>query len=86
MEIHNPGDYSAVDAFAVAMLLMMTLSMGVIALLFYTILRNARRRNRDVENLIDEVAEDAAAEPAASPAKATLEAWEKEADWWKKSE
>ena len=86
MEIHNPGDYSAVDAFAVAMLLMMTLSMGVIALLFYTILRNARRRNRDVENLIDEVAEDAAAEPAASPEKATLEAWEKEADWWKKSE
>lgn len=88
MEIHNPGDYSAVDAFALAMLLMMLLSMGVIALLFYTIRRSAQRRNTQVDDLIEEVARDVQEtkqEPAASPGKAILEAWEKEPDWWKKS-
>ena len=85
MEIHNPGDYSAADAFALAMLLMMMLSMGMIALLFYTIRRSAQKRNTAVDDLLEEVTRDSKEEPAATPGKPTLEAWEKEPDWWKKS-
>ncbi len=97
MEIQNPGEYSAADAFALAMLCMMFLSMGVIALLFFTIGRSAGKRNAQVDELIDEVTndakdtkapqatKDAGEEPAAAPGKAVLEEWEKEPDWWKKT-
>ena len=85
METYNPGDHSATDAFALAMLVMMLLSMGVIALLFYTIRRSAQKRDTQVDDLLDEVSRDAKEEPAATPRKPTLEAWEKEPDWWKKS-
>ena len=50
---------SASDGFVLAMLGMIFLSAGVIALLIFCGLRNAARRNRQVDDLLEEVAEDA---------------------------
>ncbi len=86
MEIHNPGDYSAADAFAVSMLCVMLLSMGVIAMLFFLIRKSSSRRDAQIDDLLDEVARDAKPQPAPSTPKPILEDWEKEPDWWKKNE
>jgi len=86
MEIHNPGDYSEADAFALAMLCVMLLSMGMIAMLFFLIRKSNSRRDAQVDDLLDEVARDAKPRPEPSTPKPVLEDWEKEADWWKKNE
>ncbi|NQX02988.1 hypothetical protein HQ447_20200 [bacterium] len=77
---------SAADGFVLAMLGMMLLSIGVVALLIFCGLRNAARRDRQVDELLDEVAEEAKPKktaPAASDAP-KAEPWEKDGDWWKK--
>lgn len=77
---------SAADGFVIAMLVMMALSLAVVALLFVCMRRNAARRDRQVEELLEEVAREEQNENRA----ATLgeapkpEPWEKDADWWKK--
>jgi hypothetical protein len=71
----------------IAMLSMMLLSFGVVALLFICMLRNAARREHQVEALLEEISQQPQpAPPAAAPAEAekvALEPWEKQADWWK---
>jgi len=76
---------SAVDGFAMAMVVILTLGLGVVALLVVSISRNGKRRDHAVEQLIDELRRDEAAEkqPAPSAAPEPREAWEKDGDWWK---
>lgn len=77
---------SAADGFVLAMLGVMLLSAGVIALLIFCGLRNAARRDRQVDDLIDEVNREADRKKTA-PAKAEApkpEPWERDGDWWKK--
>ena len=71
------------DAFAIAMIVVMFCGMGVIAMIGFTIFRNANRRNREVEDLIDETSPSKPKEK--TPAGANKEPWEKDGDWWKKS-
>ncbi len=70
------------DAFAIAMIVVMIGAFGVIALIIFTILRNASKRNHDVEELMDDIERDA--KKAKAPAGKKAEPWEKDGDWWKK--
>ncbi len=82
----NTQQLSAVDGFVLAMIAMMVLSAGVIALLIFCGLRNAARRNREVDELLDEVNQEEEREKHA-PAKSEAiksEPWERDGDWWKK--
>jgi hypothetical protein len=76
---------SASDGLVITMLCAMALSLGVIGVLIFCMRRNARRRDRQVDELLEEVA--AAEErdrhaasvedpPGAAP-------WERDGDWWK---
>jgi hypothetical protein len=76
---------SDVDGFAMAMVLILVLSLGVVALLLFIIYRSGKRRDREVEELIDEMRDhevDKLPAPPATPE--TREPWEKDGDWWKK--
>lgn len=78
---------NAADGFVLAMLTVMMVSFGIVALLIFCGLRSAARRNPEVDDLIEEVAAEESHQPPA-PVTAKdpipLELWEKEADWWKK--
>lgn len=80
------GLISDVDGLAMTMVVILTLSFGVVALLLWTIVRNGKRRDREVEELLEEVRK--SQEPMKIPTSAappeTREPWEKESDWWKK--
>lgn len=80
------GDISAADGFAIAMIGMIFLSLGVVGLLVFCMRRNACRRDHEVDDLLDEMAEDEKGKspaPARGKAPKTGEPWEREADWWK---
>ncbi len=77
---------SAADGFVLTMLGVMLLSGGVIALLIFCGLRNVARRDRQVDDLLDEVNREADRKKHA-PAKTEApkpEPWERDGDWWKK--
>lgn len=76
------GPTSETDAFTIAMLAVMVCGLGVVVMLLVTILRNASKRNSEVDDLIDEVEEDEKKEKAVVGK--TNEPWEKDGDWWKK--
>ncbi len=76
---------TAADGFVIAMLMMMVLSMGTLVVLAICMSRNVARRNRQVDELLEEVA---AEEERENLAQAVAEApprepWEKDGDWWK---
>lgn len=50
----NGGPTSEGDAFAIAMLAVMVCGLGMVVFLLVTILRNASKRNSEVDDLIDE--------------------------------
>ncbi len=77
---------SAADGFVLAMIAMMLISAGVIALLIVCGLRNAARRDRQVDDLLDEVNQkEEPKKPASTKAEAPKpEPWERDGDWWKK--
>ena len=77
---------SAVDGFAMAMVVILTLGLGVVALLLWSITRHGKRRDHEVEELIEEVRRDQNEQklPAPSAAPDAREPWEKDGDWWKK--
>lgn len=81
------GMVSDVDGFAMTMVLILILSLGVVALLLVSIFRNGKRRDRQVEELIEEVrrSQEDRKIPLPSAAPEAREPWEKEGDWWKKS-
>jgi hypothetical protein len=63
----------------------MALSLGVLVVLAVCMRRNVARRNRQVDELLEEVAaeeERANRAPTVSDAPAR-EPWEKDGDWWK---
>lgn len=68
------------------MLAMMFVSASVVALLIFCGLRNAARRDEQVDELIEEVSErPESPEPAAARNETPKsEPWEKDGDWWKK--
>lgn len=75
------------DGFAVAMIAMLTLSLGVVLGILFTMVRNGSKRDPEVDRLIEELEREEKKPPApkAAPAEGLArEAWEKEADWWKK--
>jgi len=75
------------DAFAIAMIIVMFSAFGVIGLILFTIFRSAAKRNREVDDLIEEVSEKPAvgkAPAGKTPAAKAGEPWEKDGDWWKK--
>lgn len=75
---------SAGDGFVIAMLSIIGLSFGVIAMLFVCMRRNAARRDEHVDALLDEVAEEERREKLRAPAeKPPAEPWERDGDWWK---
>ena len=71
------------DGFALAMLAMLVLSLGFLLGILIVILRNGAKRDRDVEDLIEEVTRQ---EPKETPAGESppRQAWERDADWWRK--
>ena len=73
---------SEADAFAIAMLGVMICGLGIVAMILITVLRNASKRNSDIDDLIDEVGEEKQKEKA--PVGKVREPWEKDGDWWKK--
>lgn len=82
----DASQISAADAFVVAMLTMMALSLGIIGLLILCMRRNAAKRDRMVDELIEEAAEEEKRANQRTPTDdvAKTEPWEREADWWKK--
>jgi hypothetical protein len=78
---------TAADGFVITMLAVITLSFGTVILLIVCGLRNAARRNPEVDELLEEVAaeqEQTPQTPVIAQEERPLEAWEKESDWWKK--
>ena len=76
---------AAADGFVIAMLVMMALSLGTLGVLAICMSRNVARRNRQVDELLEEVA---AEEDRENLAQAVADApirepWEKDGDWWK---
>ena len=81
------GAVNAVDGFAMAMVVILVLSLGVVAILAVGIYRNGKRRENDVEKLLEEIRREQEAEKhptPSAPAAETREPWEREEDWWKK--
>lgn len=76
---------AAADGMVFTMLGMMILSMSVIGLLIYCMKRNAARRDPQVDELLEEVAETERTEKQtpALPDGPVLEPWERAGDWWK---
>jgi hypothetical protein len=78
---------TAADGFVLTMLAVITLSFGTVILLILCGLRNAARRNAEVDDLLEEVAAEEKQTnrtPVIAKEDKPLEAWEKEGDWWKK--
>lgn len=76
---------AAADGFVIAMLVMMALSLGVLVVLAVCMRRNVARRNRQVDELLEEVAAEEEREKLAQAVGETpvREPWEKDGDWWK---
>ena len=85
MEEQTMNQLSAVDGLVLAMLSTMLLSLCVIGLLIFCMVRNVARRNRQVDELLEEVAETERrdAQTAAPNEAPKAEAWERDGDWWK---
>ena len=72
---------SAADALAVSMLVMLTLAFVTLLTIFYSLKKNAGKTD-EIEELMAEIDEP---EKAPSRKPAPRQAWEKDADWWKKN-
>ncbi len=80
------------DGLAIALLVTVLTSFGVIIMLLGCMLWNASRRDQDVDQLLDEMeksekdGESRAAEARAKGGRGEdkLEDWERAGDWWKK--
>jgi len=70
------------DAFALTMIVVLFSAFAVVALILFTIFRNAARRNREVEELIEDTTREDGGKKA--PVVPAGEPWEKDGDWWKK--
>jgi hypothetical protein len=81
----TPDHVSAADGLAIAMLLMIAVSLGMVAALFLSIRSSASRRDHQVDELLEEVAkEEEQGKLPSPPEQAPRTPWEKDEDWWKK--
>lgn len=73
------------DGFALAMLAMLAISFGFVLLILVAIFRHGKRRDPEVEKLMDEVGDgDKKPEKAGAPDAPAREPWEKDSDWWRR--
>ena len=75
------------DAFALAMIGMLTLSLGVVFGILVCMVRNGSRRDPEVDRLLEEVAreeKEGVATAAVGQEAPARQPWERESDWWKK--
>jgi hypothetical protein len=74
------------DAFALAMLGVIFLGLGVVGMLLLCMAKHACRRDFEVENLIEEVTamEKTNRAPVTKSHLPNQEPWEKDGDWWRK--
>ena len=80
----GPEHQSAADGFVIAMLVMMALSLGVVALLFFCMRRNAARRDHQVDELLEEMEETERKQKQAALGDVPKpQPWERDGDWWK---
>ncbi len=76
---------TAADGFALMMIVTMVLAMGIIASLAFCMRANVARRDHQVDDLLDEVADDEEAENQVPVEEAPpAQPWERDGDWWKK--
>ncbi|MEP3212967.1 MAG: hypothetical protein ABJQ29_07235 [Luteolibacter sp.] len=73
------------DGLALAMACVMGTAFVVIATLLFCIIRNASKRDPEVDDLIEEVEQEEKAGREKKPAGKVKERedWEKDGDWWK---
>lgn len=73
------------DGFAVAMLGVILLGFSVLLMLGFCMFRSAARRDRNVDDLLDEVAQEEREMIRGHKTKgeASREPWENDSDWWK---
>ena len=73
------------DGLALALLGVMASAFAVIAMLLFCMLRNASRRDADVDDLLDEMERDEREERVKRPVgeAKVRDDWEKDEDWWK---
>lgn len=80
-----PALLTAADSLTIAMLVMIALGLIMVASLFLFIRKSASRRDRQVEELLDEVSkEEQQGKFPAPPKPPQPEPWEKDVDWWKR--
>jgi len=74
------------DAFALSMLAVISLGLGVVGMLLLCMAKHACCRDFEVENLIEEVTTMGKPKPAPATKSrpSNREPWEKDGDWWKK--
>ena len=78
---------SAADGFAMAMVAILVCALGTVALLLAGIYRSGKRRESEVEKLLEELRQDEGPpekHPAAPGPVEDRAPWEREEDWWKK--
>jgi len=73
---------NAADGFAIAMLGMILLSWSVLFLLFWTMRRQAAKRDPQVDALLEELEVSEHPRPT-PPAASKRPAWKRNPDWWK---
>ncbi|MBK1826730.1 hypothetical protein [Haloferula rosea] len=74
---------SEADGFAIAMMVMLTLALGSVLMILIRIARHASKQSDDLDDLM-EGSDKEPVPPSGKQKKPEREAWEKEADWWKK--
>ncbi len=76
---------TASDGFAITMIVMMLLAMSIIASLGFCMRANVARRDRQVDDLLDEVSDDEKSKNQVPADEVPpTQAWERDDDWWKK--
>lgn len=79
----QPFAMTEVDGFALAMLVMLMMALGSVLLILIRIARNASKHGDEVNELMEDSAKEPV-EPSGEESKSKPEAWEKDADWWRK--
>lgn len=74
----------ASDGFAIAMIVMILLALGMLASLGLCMRANAARRDHQVDDLLDEISdEEKRRNQVPAEESPPSEPWERDGDWWK---
>jgi hypothetical protein len=89
MDSLTPSDFAATNGFVIAILAVLFLSFGTVATLVLCMRRNAANRDKEVDALLDELANEEKQktspphQPDPTHPTKPLEPWERNPDWWK---